>query len=78
MERGFPYQRKKRLDNTRMSGWVWKIAKGAQMPLGLKLINDRPDHYAVCPISNMALDEFVGLLSKLALKCQKTFKKDVV
>ncbi len=48
------------------------------MPVGLKLINDRPGHYAVCPISNMALDEFIGLLSKLALKCQKVFKKEVV
>lgn len=61
-----------------MSGWVWKIGKGIQMPVGLTLINDRLGHYTVCPTSNMALDEFIGLLSKLALKCQKVFKKEVV
>ncbi|CAM4448980.1 hypothetical protein SHLI107390_18415 [Shewanella livingstonensis] len=48
------------------------------MPVGLTLINDRLGHYTVCPTSNMALDEFIGLLSKLALKCQKVFKKEVV
>lgn len=76
--KGISLSTKSRLDKTPMSGWVWKIGRGTQMPVGLKLINDRPGHYAVCPISNMALDEFIGLLSKLALKCQKVFKKEVV
>ena len=67
-----------RLDKTPINGWVWKIAKGAHMPFGLKLVNDRPGHYSVCPQSNMPLDEFIGLLSKLAIKCQKVIKKQVI
>lgn len=76
--KGISLSTKGRLDKTPMSGWVWKIPKGTQVPQGLKLINDRPEHYSICPTSNMPLDEFIGLLSKLALKCQKVFKKEVV
>lgn len=69
---------KQRLDATPMSGWVWKIPRNTIVPSGLKLINDRPGHYSICPASNMPLEEFKGLLAKLALKCQKVFKKQVV
>lgn len=69
---------KERLEKATMSGWAWKIPKGTQTPFGLKLLNDRPGHYSICPITNMPLDEFIGLLSKLALKCQKVFKKEVM
>ena len=76
--KGISLSTKDRLEKTPMSGWVWKISKGTQVPMGLKLINDRPGHYSICPTSNMPLDEFIGLLSRLALKCQKVFKKEVV
>lgn len=76
--KGVSLSTKERLDKTPMSGWVWKISKGVGIPPGLKLINDRPGHYSISPTTNMPLDEFIGLLSKLALKCQKVFKKDVV
>ena len=76
--KGVSLSTKERLDKTQMSGWVWKICRGTQVPFGLKLLNDRPGHYSICPVSNMPLDEFIGLLSKLALKCQKVFKKEVV
>ncbi len=76
--KGISLSTKGRLDKTPMSGWVWKIMRGTQMPIGLKLLNDRPGHYSICPISNMPLDEFIGLLSKLAMKCQKVFKKQVI
>lgn len=69
---------KERLEATPMSGWVWMIAKGTHVPAGLKLVNDRPGHYSICPTANMPLDEFKGLLAKLALKCSKVFKKQVV
>lgn len=69
---------KARMQSNPMSGWVWKIAKGTAVPLGLKLLTDRSGHYTVCPITNMPLDEFKGLLSKLAMKCQKVFKKQVI
>jgi len=76
--KGVSLATKDRLDKTPVVGWVWKIAKGTQMPIGLKLINDRPGHYSICPQSNMPLDEFIGLLSKLAMKCQKVFKKQAM
>ncbi len=76
--KGISLSTKERLDKTQMSGWVWKIARGTQVPAGLRLLNDRPGHYSICPVINMPLDEFVGLLSKLALKCQKLFKKEVI
>ncbi|WP_435237186.1 hypothetical protein ACR30L_06330 [Psychromonas sp. PT13] len=76
--KGISLSTKERLDKTPMSGWLWKIGKGIQVPQSLKLINDRPSHYSICPTSNMPLDEFIGLLSKLALKCQKVFKKEAV
>lgn len=76
--KGISLATQERISKSPVSGWVWKISKGTLMPQGLKLINDRTDHYSVCPVSNMPLDEFKGLLSKLALKCQKVFKKQVV
>lgn len=69
---------KERIEATPMSGWVWKISKGTSVPKGLKLINDREGHYSICPTHNMPLDEFIGLLSKLALQCHKVYKKQVV
>ena len=76
--KGISLATKDRLDKTPIGGWVWKIAKGTTMPMGLKLVNDRLGHYSICPLSNMPLDEFIGLLSKLAMKCQKVFNKQVV
>ena len=76
--KGISLATEERISKSPVSGWVWKISKGTQMPQGLRLINDRPGHYSICPMSNMPLDEFKGLLSKLALKCQKVFKKQVV
>ena len=76
--KGVSLSTKERIEKTPMSGWVWKITRGTSMPQGLKLINDRKGHYSICPNMNMPLDEFKGLLSKLAVKCQKVFKKQVV
>ncbi len=75
--KGISLSTKSRIDTTPMSGWVWKIAKGTAMPTGLRLINDRPGHYSLCPAYNMPIDEFKGLLAKLAMRCQKVFKKEV-
>lgn len=76
--KGVSLSTKERLVATPMSGWVWKIPKNTVVPVGLKLINDRPGHYSIFPNMNMPLDEFKGLLSKLAMKCQKISKKQVV
>ena len=76
--KGISLSTKERIEKSPMGGWVWKVAKGTQMPSGLKLLNDRPGHYSICPRHNMPLDEFVGLLSRLAMKCQKVFNKKVM
>ena len=75
--KGVSLSTKERIDKTPMFGWVWKIARGTPMPHGLKLINDLEGHYSICPNMNMPLDKFKGLLSKLAIKCQRVFKKQV-
>lgn len=75
--KGISLSTKERLDSTQMSGWVWKIPRGTTVPVGLKLLNDRPGHYSICPLVNMPLDEFKGLLSKLAMKCQKVLKRQM-
>ncbi|WP_445366138.1 hypothetical protein ACJJJB_09555 [Microbulbifer sp. ANSA001] len=75
--KGISLSTKSRIESTPMSGWVWKISKGTPVPPGLKLLNDRPGHYSIAPTANMPLDEFKGLLSKMALKCQKVFKKQI-
>lgn len=64
-----------RIDKTPISGWLWRLPKGTQMPFGLRLINDRSGHFCLCPIRNMPLDEFKGLLAKLAMKCRKVSSK---
>lgn len=76
--KGVSLSTKSRIEKTPMSSWVWKITRGTPLPHGLRLINDREGHYSICPLVNMPLDEFKGLLSKLAVKCQKVFKKQVV
>lgn len=76
--KGVSLATRERLAQTPVLGWVWKISKGTCLPFGLKLINDRPGHYAICPTRNMALEQFVGLLASLALKCQKMDKREVI
>ena len=75
--KGVSLSTKERLKSIPVSGWVWKISKGTVLPVGLKLLNDRNGHYSICPVANMPLDEFKGLLSKLAMKCQKMLKTQV-
>jgi hypothetical protein len=66
------------------TGYVWKLPANLPMPpAGLALNPDMdsilkpgglPEHYFLCPISDMTLSEYVGLLSKLALKLERTRK----
>ena len=43
---------------TFVGGWLWKLAKGTILPAGLVLNQDTPDHYTLCPISDMTVDEY--------------------
>ena len=68
--------------NMQKGSWVWKLASNFPMPPGLALHPDteplrpgqQPDHYFLCPQSDMPLSEYVGLLSKLALHFERTRK----
>jgi len=57
-----------------LSGWAWKIPMNTELPPGLKLRNDSAGHYMICPVNQMPLDEYRGLLAKLAVRCQKAFQ----
>lgn len=57
------------------TGYVWKLPANFPMPPGLALNPDMdsvpkrgglPEHYFLCPVSDMTLSEYTGLLSKLA------------
>lgn len=76
--KGLSLSTKSRLEKDQMSGWVWKLARGTIIPARLKLINDRPGHYSVCPAVNMPLDEFTALLAVLSMRCHKVFKKEAI
>jgi len=55
-------------------GWVWCIKKGTAFSPRLRLVNDRGDHYLISPAFEMPLDEFRGLLSKLAATAERIAK----
>ena len=52
-------------------GWLWKIPRGTQLPLGLALHNDHGAHYAICPTHDMTVSAYKSLLETLALRCEK-------
>jgi hypothetical protein len=56
------------------SGWAWKIKKGTQLPPSVKLHNDFPGHYMICPTKSMSLSQYKGILEEMALKAEKAFK----
>ena len=65
------------LDLIPLKGWVWEISANTQLPFGLKLNkDDRPEgHYTICPLRNMPVNEFVGLLESIVVFCRKVYKK---
>ena len=52
-------------------GWLWKLPARLPLPIGLVLNNDRPGHFALCPASDMTIDEYRTLLSKVAGHCER-------
>jgi len=75
--KGISLYNKTGLDLAPLTGWVWEIGQNTKFPIGLKLIrDDSPEgHYSLCPAQNMSINEFVGLLEKVAIHCKKVFKK---
>jgi hypothetical protein len=52
---------------SRLNGWVWKIPQGTQPPSGLAIRPDpkSPGHFFLCPVSDMTMEKYRALLSKL-------------
>lgn len=67
------------LKKSSLTGWIWELNKGTVLPLGLYLQKD-PDpnnegHYFVCPMQNMPVNAYVGLLEQMAMHCNKIYRK---
>jgi hypothetical protein len=64
------------INESPMSGWVWRFPPNTQPPLGLKLVQDKPHHFCIAPTQNMPLGKYIGLLEELALKGHRVYKKE--
>ena len=68
-----------RLEKESPTGWIWKILKSTPMPVGLALQPDlkpgKQGHYFLCPATDMSLDKYRGLLTDLALRCERVRKQ---
>lgn len=64
------------IDQSPMSGWVWKFPPNTRVPVGLKLVGDKPHHFCIAPAQNMPVDKYKGLLEEMALKASRVFKKE--
>lgn len=75
--KGISLYSKAGLDKMPLSGWVWEIKVGTAFPIGLKLVkDDKPEgHHTLAPAYNMLYSEYIALLEKVAIHCQKVFRK---
>jgi hypothetical protein len=66
------------LQKLQFSGWLWKIPPTAVFPQGLFLQPDlspnKQGHFFLCPVSDMPMDKYRGLLAELALHCERSQK----
>ena len=72
--RGIALFTEEEIRRTRFNGWVWKIPHGTPMPSGLGLYSDHANHYMICPIKDMPVNEYKELLSAIASKCERVMK----
>ncbi len=76
--RGISLGTEQYLSALNVTGWLWKIPAKTALPLGLVIVPD-PDprkggHFLLCPNSDMTMDKYKGLLSELALHCERIRK----
>lgn len=67
---------KEGINESPMTGWVWRISQNVPLPIGLKLVQDKTHHYCIAPIHNMPVDKYKGLLEEMALHAKRVFKKE--
>jgi len=63
------------LKKTPMKGWVWEIAKGTNLPTGLKLVHDKVGHFSLEPTTKMTKSKFIFLLEELVAHSKRYIKK---
>ncbi len=64
------------INESPMSGWVWRFPPNMQPPFGLKLVKDKEHHYCIAPTQNMPIEKYKGLLEEMALRATRVFKKE--
>lgn len=64
------------INESEMTGWVWRFPPNTKPPVGLKLVNDKPHHYCITPTQNMPVDKYKGLLEEMAMHATRVFKKE--
>ncbi len=74
--------RLKREQDRRKGAYVWRFPANFQLPHGLAISPDTakltpsevPDHYLLCPAFDMPMSEYVGLLSRVAIRLERLQK----
>lgn len=64
------------INQSPMSGWVWRFPTNTKPPQGLKLVQDKKHHYCIAPTQNMPVGKYKGLLEEMALRGIRVFKKE--
>ena len=64
------------INESPMTGWVWRFPPNTKPPLGLKLVQDKPHHFCIARTQNMPVDKYKGLLEEMALRASRVFKKE--
>jgi hypothetical protein len=64
------------INESPMTGWVWRFRPNTRPPIGLKLVQNKPHHFCIAPTQNMPLDKYKGLLEEMALSATRVFKKE--
>jgi hypothetical protein len=76
-DKGISLYNKAGIEKAPLTGWIYEIRANTPFPSGLKLVPDSnlEGHYFVCPMHNMPLKAYVGLLEQMAFHCEKVFRK---
>ena len=64
------------INESPMTGWVWRFPPNCKAPFGLKFVQDKAHHYCIAPAQNMPIDKYKGLLEEMALKAVRVYKKE--
>ncbi len=67
---------KEGINQSPMTGWVWRFKPNTPFPFGLKLVQDKAHHYCIAPVKNMPLSKYKGLLEEMAIFATRVYKKE--